>query len=322
MKPAAPLLVADIGGTNARFAVARVAGGEVELDHVQSLPAREHPSLLLAVASYLDSLPHRPTSGVLAVAGPVTDGTVDLTNSPWQVSDVALETLGLSPVRLINDFEALAAAAPRLPSSGLSHLGGPLSGAAEATLAVMGPGTGFGVSILGRAAGGHSVAMATEGGHAAFAPADAVEEEIVRVLWPRFGRVSIERLLCGPGLINLHSALAEIEGRPAPQTQSPADITAQALADASSPEAATLTRFCAMLGSVAGEIALTTGARGGVYIAGGIAPRILPFLKASPFRQRFEAKGRYSDYLAAIPTWVITHPYPALLGAALSAARE
>ena len=157
--------------------------------------------------------------------------------------------------------------------------------------------------------------MPTEGGHACFAPGDPIEDEILRILRRRYERVSIERLICGPGLLNMHRALAEIDGRET-HVDDPAQITTEALENPNSHCGATLARFCAILGAVAGDIALTTGARGGVYIAGGIAPRILPFLKASPFRERFERKGRFQDYMAAIPTHVILHKHAALLGAA------
>jgi len=231
------------------------------------------------------------------------------------VSEAELGTLGLDPVRLINDFEALAWGAPVVPPDELASLGGPDEGHAHSTLAVLGPGTGFGVSALVRDALDREVAMPSEGGHACFAPGDAVEDEILRILRRRYDRVSIERLICGPGLLNMHRALAEIDGRET-HIDDPAQITQEALDDPRSHCGATLARFCAILGAVAGDIALTTGARGGVYIAGGIAPRILPFLKASPFRERFERKGRFTDYMREIPTNVILHKHAALLGAA------
>ncbi|MGQ3112294.1 MAG: glucokinase, partial [Brevundimonas sp.] len=159
------------------------------------------------------------------------------------------------------------------------------------------------------------MAMPSEGGHACFPPGDEVEDEILRILRRRYDRVSIERLICGPGLLNMHRALAEIDGRET-HIDDPAEITKTALEHPNSPCGATLARFCAILGAVAGDIALTTGARGGVYIAGGIAPRILPFLQASPFRRRFERKGRFQEYMQAIPTRVILHKHAALLGAA------
>jgi glucokinase len=289
--------------------------GRPVLEHHQSFPASEHPTFLGGVKAFLDGCDIKPTGGVLAVAGPVTDGEIDLTNSPWRVSEAELQTLGLNPVCLINDFEALAWGAPVVPADQLAALGGPASGDPHAAIAVLGPGTGFGVSALARDHHGREIAMPTEGGHACFAPGDPIEDEILRILRRRYERVSIERLICGPGLLNMHRALAEIDGRET-HVDDPAQITTEALENPNSHCGATLARFCAILGAVAGDIALTTGARGGVYIAGGIAPRILPFLKASPFRERFERKGRFQDYMAAIPTHVILHKHAALLGAA------
>ncbi|MDP1913010.1 glucokinase [Brevundimonas sp.] len=309
------LLVGDVGGTNARFALARMIDGRPLLEHHESFPAETHPTFLDGVRAFVDGCPVKPDGGVLAVAGPITDGAVDLTNSPWRTSETELQTLGLNPVRLINDFEALAWGAALVTGPELASLGGPAEGDPHAAIAVLGPGTGFGVSALVRDSHGNEVAMPSEGGHACFAANDAVEDEILRILRRRYGRVSIERLICGPGLLNLHRALAEIDGRQS-HIEDPALITTEALENPNSPCGATLARFCAILGCVAGDIALTTGARGGVYIAGGIAPRILPFLKASPFRERFERKGRYEDYMVAIPTNVILHKHAALLGAA------
>lgn len=314
-------LVGDVGGTNARFALAHNVDGRPVLEHVESFPAEIHPTFLDGVKAYLDGCPLKPTGGVIAVAGPVTDGAIDLTNSPWRVSEDELQTLGLKPIRLINDFEALAWGAPVVPEDELASLGGPAQGDPHAAIALVGPGTGFGVSALARDAHGHEMALPSEGGHACFAPGDEIEDEVLRILRRRYDRVSIERLICGPGLLNLHRALAEIDGRET-HIDDPAQITAQALEDPTSPCGATLARFCAMLGAVAGDIALTTGARGGVYIAGGIAPRILPFIQASPFRRRFERKGRFQDYMAAIPTKVILHRHAALLGAARVAFAE
>jgi glucokinase len=309
------LLVGDVGGTNARFALAHMIEGRPVLEHHRTFKGAEHPTFLEGVKAFIDGCEEKPTGGVIAVAGPVTDGTIDLTNSPWRVSEAELQTLGLNPVRLINDFEALAWGAPVVPDADLAWLGPPVDGDPDATIAVLGPGTGFGMSALVCDGRGGEMAMPSEGGHACFAPGDAVEDEILRILRRRYERVSIERLICGPGLLNMHRALAEIEGRET-HIDDPAQITKEALEEPNSPCGATLARFCAILGAVAGDIALTTGARGGVYIAGGIAPRILPFLQASPFRERFERKGRFADYVGAIPTRVITHQHAALLGAA------
>jgi glucokinase len=315
MKDGTLALVGDVGGTNARFALARWRDGRFALEQQQGFPAEGHTSFLDAVRDYIEARDERPSYAVLAVAGPVTDGEIDLTNSPWRVSEAELEGLGLKAARLINDFEALAWGAPVVPQDDLASLGGPAQGDPSAAIAVLGPGTGFGVSALVRDGRGGEMAVPGEGGHVCFAPGDAVEDEILRILRRRYDRVSIERLICGPGLLNMHRALAEIEGRET-TVDDPAEITRQALENWNSPCGATLARFCAILGAVAGDVALTTGARGGVYIAGGIAPRILDFLKASPFRERFERKGRFVDYMKAIPSQVILHKHAALLGAA------
>lgn len=308
-------LVGDVGGTNARFALARWTDEGFALEHHQSFPAEQVPTFLEAVRAFVDGCADNPDGGILAVAGPIIDGEVDLTNSPWRVSEAELASLGRGPIRLINDFEALAWGAPLVPAEDLASLGGPAQGDPHGAIAVVGPGTGFGVSSLARDAHGREIALPSEGGHVSFAPSDPVEDEILRILRARHGRVSVERLICGPGLVTLHGVLAEMEGRKADLTE-PAAITGQALADPDSYAAATLTRFCGILGAVAGDIALITGARGGVYVAGGIAPRILPFLKDSPFRARFDGKGRYEGYMRAIPTRVILHKHAALLGAA------
>jgi glucokinase len=309
------LLVGDVGGTNARFALAHMIQGQPVLEHHESFKGADYPTFLEGVRAFIDGCEEKPSGGVIAVAGPVTDGAIDLTNSPWRVSEAELETLGLKPVRLINDFEALAWGAPVVPQDELAWLGAPVEGDPHSAIAVLGPGTGFGMSALVRDGRGGEMAMPSEGGHACFAPGDAVEDEILRILRRRYERVSIERLICGPGLLNMHRALAEIDGRET-QIDDPAEITREALETPNSPCGATLARFCAILGAVAGDIALTTGARGGVYVAGGIAPRILPFLQASPFRERFERKGRFTDYMQAIPTRVVLHEHAALLGAA------
>lgn len=315
------LLVGDVGGTNARFALARMVNGKPVLEHHDSFPAETYPTFLEGVAAFIDGCEVKPTGGVIAVAGPVTDGEIDLTNSPWRVSEAELQSLGLKPVKLINDFEALAWGAPVVPDDMLAKVGGPDEGEPDEAIAVLGPGTGFGVSALARNDHGLEIALPSEGGHACFAPGDPVEDEILRILRRRYDRVSIERLICGPGLLNMHKALAEIDGRET-HVDDPAEITRDALADPRSHCGATLARFCAILGAVAGDVALTMGARGGVYIAGGIAPRILPFLQASPFRERFERKGRFQDYMAAIPTKVIMHKHAALLGSARVAFAE
>jgi len=309
-------LVGDIGGTNARFALAEVGpDGSVALGGYRNLLCRDYPAITDAIAAYLHEtgVATPPEACVIAVAGPVTNGAIHMTNFAWSFSESDLRAEGFRAARIINDYQALVMGAAACGAEGLRHVGGPSEGMADQTVAVLGAGTGFGVSALARDPFGQAV-MATEGGHIAFAPVDALEIEILKALMPRYGRVSVERILSGPGLASLHTVLAEIHGETA------ADLTPEAIAEgAARGEAAcarTVEQFCAVFGSVAGDLALALGARGGVYLGGGIAPGVADQLAASRFRQRFEAKGRFEGYLAAIPTWIITHKQAALIGAA------
>jgi glucokinase len=310
-------LVGDVGGTNARFALAHVTGGAVRLDDPAILPAADYAEGKDAVRAFLDRLApdQRPKFAVIAAAGPVEQGEVTFTNNTaWRFSERGLaKACGLTGVRLINDFAAQALAIDHLGGEDLSRIGPRGAPVARATAAILGPGTGFGAAALVDDGTGRAI-LSGEGPHSGFSPSDDLELEIVRILMVRFGRVSVERLISGPGLLNLYQALAEIRGEPAVCAQ-PDEVTHRGLAGDPLAEAA-LDRFCAMLGSVAGDFALAFGARRGVYIAGGIAPRILAFLEASAFRARFEAKGRMGDYMKAIPTWVVTAPYAAMTGAA------
>lgn len=307
----APALVGDIGGTNARFGLA--APGAAKVEAIAQYHVADFPQAEEAIRAYLKTVPAAPGSAAIAVAGPVIDGAIDFTNSDWVLSEEGLRSLGFKSARLLNDFAALALAAPRMSGQDLHRLGDKGEAEAGGTVVVLGPGTGFGVSALA-----HGAPVASEGGHAAFAPGDEVEDEVLRLLRQQHGRVSIERILSGPGICSLHRCLAQIEGRSV-DTDDPAAITRAALAgDAAS--LATLMRFCGILGAVAGDLALTFGATGGVFVAGGIPPRILDLLDGSAFRARFEDKGRFKDYLARIPTQVIVHPHAALVGAAQAAA--
>ena len=306
-------LVGDIGGTHARLALVDEEG---HIRHPVTYDERNYPSLTEVIATYLEKTlgRKRPGRAVLAVAGPVVDGEIQFTNNSWRASEgelfVAFE---FESVRLINDFAAQALAAPVLPADTLRRIGPDVRGADFAPLVVMGAGTGFGVAGLARSERG-DVEVAGEGGHGAFAPSDETEVQILGLLNRRFGRTSIERILSGPGLFNLYQALAEIRGATPSLADEAAVSAAAAQGDSLANEA--LDRFCAILGSVAGDLALTFGARGGVYISGGLAPRMADRLEAGDFRRRFEAKGRMSDFMAEIPTTLIQHPYAALVGAA------
>jgi glucokinase len=310
-------LVGDIGGTNARFALASLADGRPRLIDPQIYQCRDFATAEDAVQAYLGSRSAlgRPTSAVLAVAGPVNAGSASLTNANWSISETRFsQAVRFSSTKLINDYAALALAAPLLEAEDCRAIGEATPGRPDQTVAILGAGTGFGVSALVRE-GAREAVLSTEGGHIAFAPVDTLELEILRVLSLRFGRVSIERILSGPGLLNLHLALCEIDGRPA-DCDAPKAVTLRAEAgDAGALR--TLERFWAILGSVAGDFALAYGAQGGVYIGGGVAGRVFELVGAGGFRPRFEGKGRFTAYLQAIPTRMIRRPHAAaLLGAA------
>jgi glucokinase len=306
-------LVGDIGGTHARFAL--TGAGETHIREPRTYNNRDFSSLEAVIAAYLKDVQpaHAPRATVLAVAGPVTDGAIRFTNLDWEISEERLRReAGFGEARLINDFAAQALGAPRASPGGLFSIGPDLPGAHDATLAVLGPGTGFGVSALARD-GRSEMVLATEGGHAGFAPGDELEVEIWRWFRSRHPRVSIERVLSGPGLYELYCALAEIRGEAASLAD---QLQVQAAAGKGDPlAAATVDRFCEILGSAAGDIALGLGARGGVYVTGGVAKGLAERIAAGDFRRRFEAKGRFETYLRAIPTWLIMEPYTALIGA-------
>jgi glucokinase len=316
--PTAPWLVADIGGTHARFGLVDGPGRAVR--HVQRLRADEHAQLADAARAYLASVTPpsvAPTRACLAVATPLDGDDVAFTNSRWRFSRSALQReLGLAQLHLLNDFEALALALPRLTGDGLrAHAALPR---AHGTLAVVGPGTGLGVAGLIQTAAGWQ-AVAGEGGHATLAAVDEFEAAVLAAARREFAHVSAERLLSGIGLPLLHRAVGAASGRPAESEVLSTEVIVQrAVAGADVGCAQTLAVFCAMLGSFAGSVALTLGARGGVYIGGGIVPRIADLFFASAFRERFEAKGRYRAYLQAIPTALILDPHAALAGAALA----
>jgi glucokinase len=306
-------LVGDVGGTHARFALVDEQG---HIRFPRTFAARDYGSLTEVIAEYIETSAGRrhPPRAVVAVAGPVVDGEIEFTNLDWRISEAEiLAAFSFEAVKLLNDFAAQALACPRLGSDDLRQLGPKLRGAENCPLVVLGAGTGFGVAGLARSDLG-DVPLSTEGGHAGFAPTDEVEVEVWRRLAAQHGRVSIERLLSGPGLYDLYLALAAIQGDTADLKD---EVAVLAAGEAGQPLAsATLDRFCAIMGAVAGDLALTYGARGGVYVSGGIAPRLLDRLTGGSFRARFEDKGRLADYVALIPTNLITHPYAALVGAA------
>lgn len=307
-------LVGDIGGTHARFALTEA--GKAQIREPRTYDNRDFASLEAVIEAYLhDARPAgQPTAAVLAVAGPVTNGAIRFTNLDWEISEDRLHReAGFAEARLINDFAAQALGAPQVGPQGLRRIGPETPGSPGATLAVLGPGTGFGLAGLVRE-GRREMVLATEGGHAGFAPCDELELEIWRWFSRRHARVSIERLLSGPGLYELYCALAEIRSQPCRLTDQRQVQAAGAAGDELA--AATVERFCLILGATAGDVALSLGARGGVYVTGGVAQGLADQIVAGGFRRRFEAKGRFEGYMQVIPTWLILEPYTALMGAA------
>jgi glucokinase len=309
----APWLVADIGATNARFGL---MSRERRLLSTQTYPCAEYRAIEDALDVYLGgrgALP-MPRQWAIAIASAIVGDRVAMTNHPWSFSILALKArFGLDRLEVINDFTAVALALPYLGPDDRFAVGGgvPVDGAPKA---VLGPGSGLGVSGLVRC-GTDWVPLTGEGGHATLAPADDRESAAIDRMRRHFDHVSAERALSGPGLVNLYDTLAGVDAVPSLGYTAP-QITDHALHDTDRLCAETVAMFCAMLGTTAGNLALTLGARGGVYIAGGIVPRLGQWFAHSPFRDRFEAKGRFRAYMAAIPTYVVTHPLPAFLGCA------
>ena len=305
-------LLADIGGTNLRLALLC----DDALGPIHRLDVRAYSAIAPALRSFLDE--HAATvsvdAAILAVAGPIEKGRCRLTNSRWVVDAAELKReFGFSTVRLVNDLEALALSLPHLRSGEL-HLVGPNRSPEEQPIAVISPGTGLGMAC--RLATGRVVA--SEGGHATLAAGNDREEALIGVLRRQYGHVSLERALSGDGLLNLYRAIATVDGRDCPARTAP-EITAAALAGQCPISREALRTFCALLGAAAGDVALMFGARGGIFIGGGIVPAIVGHLDSTEFRRRFEGKGRLQPYLAAIPTMVVLRPDPAFPGLAAMA---
>ena len=313
-----PRLLADIGGTNARFVLETAAG---QFEALLVLPGNDYASLQDAIVAYL-ATPAAQTAGArqvrhaaLAMANPVDGDLVSMTNHSWSFSIEAMRRFfGFDTLLIVNDFTALAMALPHLSPQQRVAVG-PGTPRANGAIALLGPGTGLGVSGL-LAAGEGWVALASEGGHVSFSPSDEREVEILHFAWKEYPHVSAERLLSGSGLELIYRALAARAGMGAgaPEPLPAALITARALAGSCAICAETVACFCAMLGTLAGNLAVTLGAQGGVYVGGGIVPRLGRLFQESAFRERFQQKGRFSGYLAQIPTYLITAEYPAFLG--------
>jgi len=332
-----PHLVADIGGTNARFAL--VDQGTRTPHSEASLPSGDHADLAEAIDAYLQSLPGdmRPRSACIAIAAPTYRDEVVFANLHWEFSiDEARRRLGLDRLVMMNDFAALAMAVPGIPEGHKAQIGGGAAVPGQ-PIAVVGPGTGLGVAGLVWLHD-HWTPLPGEGGHVNFAPSDDEEVDIFLIVRGSRDRVSAERLLSGNGLQRLYRSYCKLdrlsedgwragveaaieEGHPALEGRPedalhPAKISERALQRRCDRCIRALERFCGMLGTFSGDVALTFGARGGLYLGGGILPRLGTFFQNSAFRTRFEAKGRMHDYVGGIPTFLITAPIPALTGAA------
>lgn len=314
-----PRLVADIGGTNARFGWVADPAGDV--CHVRKLAVPDFAGPGDAAVEYLSGLRRQlgadylpPKHAALAVATAVSGDQVVFTNSHWSFSrDSFQRALSLNGLRVLNDFEALALALPHLGASQLQPHGE--LPRPTGTLAVIGPGTGLGVAGVVQTRHGW-MALPGEGGHSTLAPGDDFESEVLRLVRLEFEHVSAERLLSGIGMPVLHRAVAGVLGQPVGELWTAEQIMDRGLSGADEAASRSLDTFCSLLGSFAGSVALLLGARGGVYVGGGIVPRMRDRFFASAFRQRFEAKGRLRGYLEAIPTALITDTLAALTGAA------
>ena len=311
------IVAVDIGGTHARFALAQIeAGRVVSLSHETVLKAAEHASLQTAWESFAASVERPlPRAAGIAVACPVSGEVLQLTNNPWVIRPAMIqEKLNVDAYALINDFGAVGHAVAQLGPEYFHHLCGPETPLPNpGVISIVGPGTGLGVAMLVRD-GSSAQVIETEGGHIDFAPLDALEDGILTRLRRQFRRVSVERVVSGPGLYNIYAALADIEGRPITLLDDKS-LWGAAMAGEDSLAVAALDRFCLSLGAVAGDIALAQGANG-VVIAGGLGLRIAHHLPMLGFERRFGAKGRFEPRMAAMPVKLITHDQPGLFGAA------
>ena len=305
------VMVADIGGTNARLALADLE--TLELSHIHQTLCGTHANVEAALSDYLVGLPVKPRRAALAVAAPVSGDEINLTNSHWSFRKSELcHAAGLDEIQVLNDFEALALSLPALDPTELHQIGG-MAPEAHATKVVLGPGTGLGVAGLVWS-GRDWIAVPGEGGHMSLGARDEDELALLRGLGQAASHVSAERAISGPGLAALYRAVAASRHERAAES---VDVVARALdGDAVAGEA--LGVFIDWLGRFAGNVALGFGARGGVYIGGGIAPKITAALSAGSFREAFEQKGRMSAYLAPIPVYVIVAEFATLKGAAAS----
>lgn len=317
------IVAIDIGGTHARFALAEVEGGRVlRLGGECTLETAAHDGLEGAWKAFAATVAEPlPAAAAIAVAGPAHGEVLKLTNSDWTIRPAGISAaLRVERFTLVNDFGAVAHAVAQLGEAHFSHLCGPeRTLPEEGAISIVGPGTGLGIALLLRRGGDYRV-VETEGGHMDFAPLDSVEDELLARLRLRYGRVSVERVVSGPGLANFYGTLAGIEGRDPRMPDSKA-LWQSAMAGEDRLAAAALDRFCLSLGAVAGDIALAQGARA-VVIGGGLGLRLAGRLPGSGFCGRFVAKGRFEGRMADIPVKIVTHAQPGLFGAAAAFAAE
>ena len=317
------IVAVDIGGTHARFAIAKVADGRVvELGEATTLKTAEHGSFQLAWQDFERQLGRDlPRAAAIAIAGPVNSEVIKLTNNPWIIRPTLIpERLNVDDYVVVNDFGAVGHAVAQAGDEHFIHLSGPDTPLpAEGTISIIGPGTGLGVAHVWRHSAGYHV-QATEGGHIDFAPLDAIEDAILSRLRKRYRRVSVERVVAGPGISDIYETLASIEGK-AVQQHDDKKLWELGTSGEDSLAAAAVDRFCLSLGSVAGDIALAQGGLG-VVIAGGLGLRIKDTLVRSGFAERFRAKGRFEGLMATLPVKLITHPQPGLFGAAAAFAQQ
>ncbi|HEY4072759.1 MAG TPA: glucokinase [Herbaspirillum sp.] len=308
-----PRLLGDVGGTNARFALERAPG---QIDAIETLHGGDYAEFVQAVEAYLEQIGHPPVKhAAIAMANPVRGDQIKMTNHDWAFSiEKTRQRLQLDTLLIVNDFTALSMALPHLDAGDFTQIGGGKA-EPESVIGLVGPGTGLGVGGL-IPDKGRWIALGSEGGHVSFSPSDAREVALLDYCWRTYAHVSAERLISGPGMETVYRALAEIgkAGKLAPLNT--AEIVEHAIKDGDAFCLEVLDCFCGMLGTVASNVALTLGALGGIYLGGGVVPHMGAYFEKSPFRKRFESKGRFEAYLQKIPTCVITAPYPAFAGAA------
>ena len=304
-------LVGDVGGTNCRLALCALDSGDISQS--KTFSGLDYDSLEAVVREYLAQQHQDVEDACIAIACPITGDWVTMTNHTWAFSIAEMKkNLGLQHLEVINDFTAVSMAIPMLKEDDLLQFGGKKAQDGKPAV-IYGAGTGLGVAHLIHA-NNQWLSLPGEGGHVDFAPNSEEEDIILEQLRTEMGHVSAERILSGPGLVNLYRAIVKSDNR-VPENFKPKDVTELALADENLDCRRALSLFCVIMGRFGGNLALNMGTFGGVYIAGGIVPRFLDFFKASGFRAAFEDKGRFKDYLMDIPVFLITHDQPGLVGA-------